>query len=169
MKSTTKRKTATGGQNARSDSKTLVKVAIDLDESDWHDVGTESMWAEPLGKDKYHLDNSPFYAYGLSWHDVVIAKPVQSRLVFQGIAERGGHSTYRIILNKGVTLRSRKFKQWWNALQELGCTYEEMDGHLLTVDVPPQANIYKVYETLEQGVEAGVWDFEEAHCGHKVD
>lgn len=160
---------ATDGHISRSSSKTLVKVAFELDESDWHDVATELMWAEPLGKDRYRLENSPFYAYDVSWQDVVVAKPSNLRLAFQSIAERGGHSTYRIILNKGITLQSRKFKKLWGILEGLGCTFEGVNEHLLTVDVPPQANIYKIYEILEQGVEDDAWDFEEAHCGHPID
>ena len=33
----------------------------------------ETLWATHLGADNYKLDNSPFYAYGVSWEDVVSA------------------------------------------------------------------------------------------------
>src|SRR5688572_22698495 len=33
----------------------------------------ETLWATSLGADNYKLDNSPFYAYGVSWEDVVHA------------------------------------------------------------------------------------------------
>ncbi len=33
----------------------------------------ETLWATSLGDDKYQIDNSPFWAYGVSWEDVVFA------------------------------------------------------------------------------------------------
>ena len=33
----------------------------------------ETLWATPLGDDRYQLDNSPFYAYSVSWQDIVHA------------------------------------------------------------------------------------------------
>lgn len=36
----------------------------------------------------------------------------------------------------------------------------------MSVDVPPPADMYAVYKALEEGESAGLWEFEEAHCGH---
>jgi hypothetical protein len=47
-----------------------------------------------------------------------------------------------------------------------GCSYEE--GVVLSVDVPPSVDIYAVYDLLEAGEIAGVWAFEEGHCGHPL-
>jgi hypothetical protein len=33
----------------------------------------ETLWAFNLGKDNYKLANSPFYAYSVSWEDIIIA------------------------------------------------------------------------------------------------
>jgi uncharacterized protein DUF4265 len=33
----------------------------------------ETLWAASAGDDTYKLDNSPFFAYGVSWEDVVFA------------------------------------------------------------------------------------------------
>jgi uncharacterized protein DUF4265 len=60
------------------------------------------------------------------------------------------------------------FRTAWERLQALGCTYEQASSHLLLVDVPPHADIYAVYVLLEEGENAGVWDFEEGHCGHPL-
>ncbi|HEX6050934.1 MAG TPA: DUF4265 domain-containing protein [Gemmatimonadaceae bacterium] len=35
----------------------------------------ETLWADRVGPDLYRLDNSPFWAYGVSWLDVVEAHP----------------------------------------------------------------------------------------------
>jgi len=53
-------------------------------------------------------------------------------------------------------------------MERLGCTYENANSRLLSIDVPPSVDIYKAYSLLELGEKEGVWDFEEAHCGHPL-
>lgn len=36
------------------------------------------MWATQVGPDRYRLENSPFYAYGVSWLDIVEARPADA-------------------------------------------------------------------------------------------
>jgi uncharacterized protein YuzE len=61
------------------------------------------MWAEPLGEDRYRLRNSPFYARGFSFLDIVIAErqtdgfPIVRRLLL-----RSGHSTYQLFVSGGI-------------------------------------------------------------------
>jgi hypothetical protein len=62
-------------------------------------------------------------------------------------------------------------EQWipyWQRLEELGCTYERGTARLFAVDVPSTADIHKAYELLDAGEKAGVWGFQEAHCGHAL-
>lgn len=54
-----------------NDEDSLTKVHIDLP-NHWA-TGGESLWALPLGDDLYEIRNSPFYAYGINWGDVVWA------------------------------------------------------------------------------------------------
>jgi hypothetical protein len=52
------------------------------------------------------------------------------------------------------------------------CTYEFADEGsklLYAVDVPPAANIFEVYQILEDGEGLSVWAFDEGHCGHPTD
>lgn len=100
----------------------LVKIAFELPKDDPSPHGVETVWAEALGKERYRLDNSPFYVYGVSYGDVVVAKSEQGQLVFAGVAERGGHSTYRIFLTKELV--EEEFKRRWKAFDGLGCSYE---------------------------------------------
>jgi hypothetical protein len=145
----------------------LVRVRFELEADAWHGYGSERLWAEPVAENRYRLRNSPFYAYGISTEDVVFAKPDASAgLLFEGVSLRGGHSTYRILSKQG--LEEVAFRAPWERLQVLGCTYEQASPHLLSVDVPPHADIYAVYALLERGENAGVWDFEEGHCGHPL-
>jgi hypothetical protein len=39
---------------------------------------------------------------------------------------------------------------------------------IVGVDVPPEADIYAVYQILENAEAAGLLSFEEGHCGHKL-
>ena len=64
----------------------------------------ETLWAVPLGNDLYQLDNSPFFAYGVSWQDVVLAPqdPQEQMPTFQSVAERSGNRTVRVIFDLPV-------------------------------------------------------------------
>lgn len=143
----------------------LVKVTFELPPGAWHGSATETLWAEPIGAERYRLENSPFFAFGVSHGDVVLAKPTAKGAVFAETFRRGGHSTYRIIPRPG---RAAELETSWASLQALGCSYEEGPNGLLAVDVPPEANIFEVYSALEAGESRDVWTFEEGHCGHAV-
>lgn len=143
----------------------LRKMTIELEAGSWHGSGSESVWVQPVGQNRYVLENSPFYAFGVSYQDVVRANEKNGQLFFGEIVARGGHSTYRIILLDSKEL----FEEYWQVLQQLGCTYEEGLNRLLSVDIPPLTDIHAAYKVLEAGEKAGVWSFEEGHCGHLLD
>ena len=143
----------------------LVKVSFALEPGAWHGSATETLWAEPIGPGQYRLENSPFFAFGISYKDVVLARPDGSKMLFVEPFSRGGHSTYRIIPNPN---RIAESDDMWALLQKLGCSSEEGPVGLLVIDVPPNANIFDVYHALEAGESEGIWSFEEGHCGHAV-
>jgi hypothetical protein len=144
---------------------TMAKVLFYLDSGAWHGSATETMWATPIGRDEFMLENSPFYAYGVSFGDTVLAPRQDGMPVFKEVIRRSGHSTYRLLIDDA---QSSNFEKFWEPLRERGCTYEEGIKPLLAVDVPPQANIFEVYRLFEAGEKSGVWSFEEGHCGHST-
>ncbi|HEU4434839.1 MAG TPA: DUF4265 domain-containing protein [Pyrinomonadaceae bacterium] len=144
----------------------LVKVTFELDQSDWHDHATETMWAVVVAERTYVLRNVPFYVYGVSYADLVVAEQTGGENLFRRVYQRGGHSTYRIFLVDEEA--EQEFESAWQPLASLGCTYERATDYLVAVDVPPESDIYGVYSALEKGLEAGAWDFEEGHCGHAL-
>lgn len=147
----------------------LVKVAIGLDADHWLGFGSEVLWAEDLGHDKYRLLNSPFAAYGYSYQDVVAAHAGDAgELVVGGVVVRGGHSTYRLFLSNEEIGEDARIQKYWTPVEAAGCTFECATDRLIAVDVPPSAEIHSVYKLLEDGEAAGVWEFEEGHCGHPV-
>jgi len=93
-------------------------------------------------------------------------KKSEGSLTVSGITDRGGHSTYRIFLPAQAS--EEQFAADWIRLQELGCTYERATRRLVAIDVPPQADVYAVYDALARGEKQGRWEFEEAHYGHPL-
>jgi Domain of unknown function (DUF4265) len=142
-----------------------VKVAVDVPDSI---VGqtVETMWAEATA-DGYRLLNSPWYAKGLSYLDVVEARPAFDGLLqFCGKIGTAGHSTYRLLIENDAN-----WKPHWDKLGSLGCTYEESNENglrLLAVDVPPECDIHAAYSLMEAGESAGAWQFEEGDVNHPI-
>jgi hypothetical protein len=142
----------------------LVKVVFRLESGAWHGSGTETLWAERVGERRFRLRNVPFFVFGVGVDDVISAREAGDVLEFESVSIHAGHSTYRIIA--GATIGPEQMNLRWQELEALGCTYEQGPGRLRAVDVPPQADIHKVYVLLEAGEREGIWDFEEGHCGH---
>jgi Domain of unknown function (DUF4265) len=155
----------------------LRKIRFYINPTEWHGRPSETLWAEPVDKTAssatFRLRNSPFFAEGVSFLDIVGTKPDRDGdgLEFAGVIERSGHSTYLIL----VPADSIDFAENWKVLEDLGCSYESktlaMKGGkkiLYAVDVPPGADIDAVYESLSDGERNGVWTFQESHVGHKL-
>jgi len=145
----------------------LFKVRFELDSSDWHGVTGERLWAAPAADPgTFELQNSPFHATGVSYLDIVAARPAEdsSTFDFERVVRHSGHSTYMVLLEP----EDPATQAWWHQLQDMGCTYEgaELDASvegwrtLYSVDVPPTADQSKVYEVLAEGERSGVWRFQ---------
>jgi uncharacterized protein DUF4265 len=151
----------------------LAKVRFELDASDWHGHGSETLWAKPIAVNErrvFEIRNSPFFAKGINNLDVVLAKPTENDLVFDFIEviERLGHSTYMLLMEPAET----RVASFWGLLERLGCSYESTHINLsigrrllYSVDVPPTADLYEVYEIVEQGRDKGVWMFQAGYVG----
>jgi hypothetical protein len=112
-------------------------------------VDVETLWATPVTPDEYELDNSPFYAYSVSWKDVVFAPmdPEEGRPVFQKVVRKSGHRTVRIIFEPPVA-DGNESDVHLKKLVAMGCSYEGSHHVLMSVDVPPQIELDAVREYL---------------------
>jgi hypothetical protein len=145
----------------------LVKVRFPLPPEDSaHGVEAENLWAANLGDGRYRIENVPFYAYGISYHDEVSAAMSDDRLTFLDVKARSGHSTYRVLVKNPDGFESENFTRAWEALGTLGCSFEVARRRWIAIDVPEGTDVFAVYRLLEVGEAEGVWTFEEAHCGH---
>jgi hypothetical protein len=150
----------------------LVKIRFETDPGGLGGGSPERLWAKRLsGKSGgFELQNSPFYAKGVSCLDVVeTAEDPASpgELIYRRTVFPSAHSTYRILVDKG----NESFSGWWAKLAKLGCTYEYSDEGeklLYAADIPPSANIFEVYGILEAGEKELVWLFDEGHCGQPI-
>jgi hypothetical protein len=123
----------------------------------------ETMWAIPQDDGTYIVDNSPFETYGISVGDKISVESESGELRFKRVVLRGGHSTYRVKLNKGAD--HSHFLKYWPQLALFGCSYEGMGGlrRLYSIDVPNSSSVDDVYKYLEEVEMKGGWEFEEAH------
>lgn len=125
-------------------------VKLLLQEGDY----IETMWADPVGPDLYRLDNSPFWAYDVSWHDVVEAHvDGDGALRLTRVAEKSGHRTVRVILDLG-TDQSPRDQATLDGVNALGASYERMNPRYLAIDIPPAVDLGAVTAYLtERGVQ----------------
>jgi len=109
----------------------------------------ETLWAVPLDDDLYKLDNSPFYAYGVSWQDTVYAPfdPQEEMPTFVSVVEKSGNRTVRLILDPPASAGSET-EGVLRGLIELGCSYEGANFRYFSVTVPPGVELESVREYL---------------------
>lgn len=151
-----------------------IRIYFELDPEEWHGGGTEGIWAEPVegseSGDVYRLLNSPFYAIGVSYLDIVRAvqrTDGEPGLQFLSVIDTSGHSTYMIM----TPVNRPGFDEFWARLENLGCSYESStsgDKVLYSVDVPATTDADAVYRILEEGESYDIWEFQEGHCGHPL-
>lgn len=144
----------------------MVKIKILLPANDASGGQAEWVWADYLGHDTFVVRNVPIFVYGLSYGDMVRAQPEDNVLVFQGVVQRGGHSTYRAYAKSDR--RSPEVINVLQTLEKMHCDIEPATDKIVGIDVLPEADIYEVYRVLEEAERAGVLEFEEGHCGHPL-
>ncbi len=124
------------------------KVVFRVAEEDGS-VLVETLWATRLGDDRYKLNNSPFYAYGVSWEDVVYAPvdPADGRPIFARVVHKLGNRTVRVIFDPPVH-EGNESDRVLQGLVAFGCTYEDANGSYLSVNVPPEVSLVAVRDYL---------------------
>ena len=97
----------------------------------------ETLWATSLGGDRYRLDNSPFYAYSVSWQDVVLApwSEEEGFPAFERVLEKSGNRTVRVIFDPPVEAGNES-DRILQGLVERGCSYEGASPSYVAIDIP---------------------------------
>ncbi len=124
------------------------KVLFRVAESDGS-ASVETLWAYDLGENRYKLDNSPFYAYGVSWGDTVLAPHdhAEGHATFQSVLAKSGYRTVRVMFDQPVR-RGNESDAALKGLVKLGCEYERANAQYIVVSMPPNVDLAKVVEFL---------------------
>jgi hypothetical protein len=142
----------------------MVKLIVSLGSDSWHGFAEEEIWVKPVGTEAYEVHNTPFFAKGIAYLDVVSAKEAKNRLVLDRIVRPSRHSTYRALVQRADDQRARELMI---ELSRLDSTYEVYDGpdwRLYAFDVPAKS-VDAAYKVLQRGADDHVWDFDEGHFG----
>ena len=122
-----------------NDTENMVKARLSDDANH-----TETVWATPVGLNLYCLDNSPFFAYGVSWQDVVEAKPDQHGVLeFLRCVKKSGNRTLRLIFQdcRSTDLGAQEILQ---GLRDLRCSYEGLQPRMISINVPADVDLSAV-------------------------
>jgi hypothetical protein len=109
----------------------------------------ETLWATPLGGDRYQLDNSPFYAYSVSWQDIVYA-PISAEEgvpTFERVLSKSGNRTIRVLFDLPVETGNASDRVM-QGLIALGCDYEGANQRYVSVNIPPGVALESVRRYL---------------------
>ncbi|WP_328984038.1 DUF4265 domain-containing protein [Thiorhodovibrio winogradskyi] len=109
----------------------------------------ETLWATSLGGDKYKIDNSPFYAYGVSWEDIVLAPFSEEEQfpTFQSVVSKSGNRTVRVSFDPPIE-EGNESDVILKGLVSLGCDYEGANTKYISVNIPPNVSLDEVRQYL---------------------
>lgn len=112
----------------------------------------ETLWAFDLGGDRYRLDNLPFFAYGVSVADVVLAPYVEEEgfPTFQRVLEKSGNRTIRVILDPPL-VPGNGSRVLLDRLVSLGVEYEGANPTYVVLNLPPVVDFEGVVKVLVDG------------------
>jgi hypothetical protein len=117
-----------------------------------------------VGRNRYKIDNIPFFVQDVSWGDVVRAYPEGEDLIFDKVIEPSGHSVLRVMV-----FDPKAVPEVRGELAQLRCSSElsHIEG-LIAIDVPGEAPYDEITRFLSVGEDEGKWEYEEGSVRHEV-
>lgn len=118
----------------------------------WPPVESERLRAQPLGENRYRIDNTPWFVRNLSADDVIEALADDGVLWATKKIESSGRLTVRVIpLSDGPAHDALKavmatFAELGAASEGAGPTYP-----VVALDIPPEADHAAILSTLRAG------------------
>lgn len=136
----------------------LEKIHIDLP-NHWA-IGGESFWATPLGNDLFKIENVPFYAYGLNFHDIVKATADSDEVIpeIRELFEPSGHRTFRVFFEKSID--RQKQEDVLASMKDLAISYERCNEIYFSLDMQPNGNYQAVFDRLDELEKENILGFE---------
>lgn len=149
---------------ARTPGDAKAHVVIPLHHEDgWPPVGTERLWAVPLGEDFCRIDNPPWFVPDLAVGDVVRAASPDpdSHPFFVELVQRSNHVTVRLVCFRAGPLEG-DLARALEPFTELGVYGEGVPNYgMLALDIEPSAPLDQIVSLLRHGSEFGWWEYEE--------
>ena len=150
----------------------FVKIVVDLPDAE-DGVGGEGIWTVEVGPGLYEVRNSPWYTLEINFLDVVCAvEPSEDKKpVFTEVYRRGGHRSIHIIFLDKDEEKKREVLQ---EINRLGANYENANGSLYAIDLPPEASFDAVADFLQSKEDIDLLSFryapqpQSAGCGERV-
>ena len=125
----------------------MVKIEFRVEDSDGG-TDVETLWATPMGNNRYRVENSPWFAYGVSFLDIVRALPAAEGFpVFECVVEKSGNYTVRMILETPAEEGNRS-ANILSDLVALGASYEGANGKFIALNIESQADFQRVCRFL---------------------
>lgn len=121
----------------------------------------EWLWAEPLGSQRFRIESTPFFAYGLSHGDVVRAEEGGDMPRLSALERKSGHRTLRVALDLDWDLERPEVQKFLDGLLGLGCSYEAMPPKIVALDLQPEVDVEQVVARLQTQVRDSVlvWEW----------
>ena len=140
-----------------------VVFPITVDADGWPPVSAERVWAFDLGDGRYRIDNMPWFVRNLAVGDIVQAQAQaeNEHPVFTGVITPSNRLTIRIICFRAGPLQG-SLQAVLDRFLPLGVHAEGVAQYgMVSLDVPPQADMRNVYIELVRGSDDGSWAWEE--------
>lgn len=108
----------------------------------------EVLWAEEVGRDRYRIENCPFFAYAVSLHDIVMAPADRTGIpTFRRVLRKSGNRTIRVAFSEPFTPGGH-IDELLKSLVSFGCGYEGADARLFAVNIPARVRLDAVRDYL---------------------
>lgn len=115
----------------------------------------------------FQIESVPFYLRNISRGDIVQARTTENREIDEGevfefadLIKRGGHNTYRLLLQKKRPDDPEFTK---NELLKKGLVVEVEYDELFAIDVPPSVNQKAIDQYLLKENSAGRWSLQDGY------
>ena len=124
-----------------------VQISFAIENEDGS-AGNETMWAVEHGDGFYKLDNTPYYAYGVSYGDVIKAESnADGSLSFSVIEAKSGNRTLRIIFD-AEEVHNGTSETILSYLDAMACAYEGADASYYAISAPADTELSEVIDHL---------------------
>lgn len=135
-----------------------VKIICDISPEQNLPLLSESLWAEDMGDDLYKLSNTPFFAEGLAYQDIIKTRhDSDGFLHFHTLHNDGGLYTSLV----AVSEESEKAHEKLRAFLRADTDYSwEFGFKALYAICCPIKLLTPLHQFLEEGFEAGLWEWD---------